>query len=304
MAAIYYLLMRYLSSLTRCYFKLRQLFFPDKQAQHFGRKKKAELTRFSRIQKKPDWVKKEIIRMKACMPEQGYRKLADNFNRRFANSKQMTVGKTYVGNIILKHQYEVQILQKNIKHRTPKAMPNNRVWGIDLTGKSDNQSKTHHLFGIIDHGSRACLCLSAVKDKSTLTLLRCLLDVIEEHGKPKVIRTDNERCFTSKLLSIAFWLLGIKHQRIDKGCPWMNGRIERFFGTLKEKLNQWEVDSSQQLNGALLQFRFWYNHVRPHQHLQGRTPAEVWQGQNIYTQTIKETDIFETWDGLLKPEFK
>ena len=79
----------------------------------------------------------------------------------------------------------------------------------------------------------------------------------------------------------------------------MNGRIERFFGTLKEKLQHWEVDSLEQLNGALGQFRFWYNHVRPHQNLDGRTPAEVWAGEDIYTAKLKQELWFEAWDGLL-----
>ena len=79
----------------------------------------------------------------------------------------------------------------------------------------------------------------------------------------------------------------------------MNGRIERFFGTLKEKLNHWEVDNQEQLNNALGQFQFWYNHVRPHQHLDGRTPAEVWQGKDIYTHRVKKEYWFEAWEGLL-----
>jgi len=81
--------------------------------------------------------------------------------------------------------------------------------------------------------------------------------------------------------------------------PWQNGRIERFFGTLKEKLNQWQVGNPQQLSGALVQFRFWYNHVRPHQNLDGRTPAEVWRGADIYAKGHKHEYWFEAWDGLL-----
>ncbi|NIP27488.1 MAG: DDE-type integrase/transposase/recombinase, partial [Phycisphaerae bacterium] len=68
--------------------------------------------------------------------------------------------------------------------------------------------------------------------------LRHLLDAIERYGKPKFLRTDNETVFTSRLFRFGLWLLGIKHQRTDKGCPWMNGRVERFFGTLKQKLSQ------------------------------------------------------------------
>jgi len=276
--------------------------FPSKQFKSacYGKRKAPEPPHtFHLHPKKPNWVPKELIRMKSFMPDIGCRKLAESFNRRYAKSKKMTVGKTYVSNIIKKHQYEIQILRKNSKHRIPRPFPLNVVWGIDLTGKTDTQNKLHNILGIIDHGSRRVLYLKGLKNKASITLLRYLLDTIEHYGKPKIIRTDNEAVFTSKLFSLSLWLLGIKHQKIDKGCPWQNGRVERFFGTLKQKLNQWDVDSLQQLGGALTQFRFWYNHVRPHQHLDGRTPAEVWQRKDIYSTKIKKEYFFEAWDGLL-----
>lgn len=236
--------------------------------------------------------------MKALMPMHCCRKLADTFNRRFAH-KDVSVGKTFVNDTIRKHHYEIQVLRKKLKHRKPKPMPLNRVWGMDLTGKMDTAGDTHYILGLVEHGSRANLCLQGLKDKASITLLRHLFDVIERYGKPTFLRTDNEAVFTSRLFRFGLWLLGIKHQRTDKGCPWMNGRIERFFGTLKEKLSQWEVDSLEQLNAALVPFRFWYNHVRSHQHLDGRTPAEVWAGNDVFVTKPKRATWFEAWDGLL-----
>ena len=266
----------------------------------FGRRKVTPPDKlFCRFAKKPDWVKQEIIRMKALMPALGCRKLADSFNRRFNSSKQMTVGKTYVSNVIQKHEYDIQIIRKKLKHRKPKHLSKNLIWGMDLTGKMDRNGKLHNIFGIVDHGSRANLCLVGLKDKASITLLRHLLDAIERYGRPKIIRTDNESCFTSRLFILGLWILNIKQQKIDKACPWQNGRIERYFGTLKEQLNQWVVNNREQLNGSLVLFQFWYNHVRPHQHLNGRTPAEIWQGSDVYTQNIKKEYWFEAWDGLL-----
>ena len=34
------------------------------------------------------------------------------------------------------------------------------------------------------------------------------------------------------------WALGIRHQRTEPHCPWQNGRVERFFGTLKASLDR------------------------------------------------------------------
>jgi transposase InsO family protein len=119
-------------------------------------------------------------------------------------------------------------------------------------------------------------------------------------GRTRLIRTDNESVFTSKTFRLAIFLLGIGHQRTDPHCPWQNGRVERFFGTLKRSLDRLAVDSLEGLNGALREFRFFYNHVRPHQNLGGGAPAEAWAGIDPYTSRIKDEYWFEAWCGLLQ----
>ena len=233
------------------------------------------------------------------MPNDGHRKIAFAFNRLHSQKRQMTVGRSFVGYTIRNHQYEIQVLRRKMKHRKPKPIPKNLVWGMDLTGKTDREGTQHQIFGIIEHQSRACLSLSAIIDKSTITLLRVVLDMIEIYQKPKSIRTDNEAVFTSRLFISALWLLRIKHQRTEVACPWMNGRIERLFGTLKEKLNFWEVDSFVSLSRSLHLFRFYYNYVRPHQHLDGLTPAEVWQGKIDFKRRSEKVYWFDGWEGLL-----
>ncbi|WP_137940233.1 integrase core domain-containing protein, partial [Chitinivorax sp. B] len=98
---------------------------------------------------------------------------------------------------------------------------------------------------------------------------------IGRFGRPSVIRTDNEAIFTGRLMHNFLQRASIHHQRIPPGQPWCNGRVERFFGTLKAKLDHWAVPSLAGLNTSLAIFADWYHHARPHQHLHGRTPAEV-----------------------------
>lgn len=69
--------------------------FPSKFSQRLGRRKSSgDKKIFYHRQPKPAWVRKEIIRLKALMPEAGCRRIAYAFNRRFAQSKLMTVSKT------------------------------------------------------------------------------------------------------------------------------------------------------------------------------------------------------------------
>jgi len=254
-----------------------------------------------RTQPKPAWVRREIIRLKALLSHAGTcRVIADIFNRRFAAKRKTTVGKTFVAEVIRKHHYDIFLAARAIKRAKPRPVPHNLIWGVDLTGKTDLGQTTHSVLAILEHASRAVLGLEALQNKSSWTLILKLTEVIQRYGKPRIIRTDNESIFTSKIFHLALFLLGIRHQRIDLHCPWQNGRVERFFGTLKEKLDRLLVESLPGLNAALGEFRFFYNHVRPHQNLGGRTPAEAWIGVDPYATRIKDEYWFEAWDGLLK----
>ena len=125
-----------------------------------------------------------------------------------------------------------------------------------------------------------------------------LLDAIERFGLSKQIRTDNESCFISRLFRSALRILGIEHQRIERCAPWQNGRIERFFGTLKPLIRRYlSTGLSGDMKTSLSDFRRWYNHARPHQHLGGRTPAEIWDGMRRSSRD--ELVYFSAWEGLL-----
>ncbi|MFZ3019855.1 MAG: integrase core domain-containing protein [Gallionella sp.] len=157
----------------------------------------------------------------------------------------------------------------------------------------DAKGKLHPLLGILDHGSRTLLHLQALHDKNSHSLIACITEIIRTYGKPKIICTDNEAIFTSHVFRRGLKLLGIRHQLTTPGCPWQNGRIERLFGTLKHKLDQWQVPNLAQLNCDLDVFRYWYNHIRPHQNLDGRTPAEAWGGISPYSKPVKQEQFLK-----------
>ena len=57
--------------------------------------------------------------------------------------------------------------------------------------------------------------------------------------------------------------------------------VERFIGTVKRGLKEEPLTSDKDFEAKLTSIRLWYNHDRPHDHLQGRTPAEVWAGIDV-----------------------
>ncbi len=215
----------------------------------------------------------------------------------------MTVGKSYVANLLSRHACEVMRVRRDLRKRRYKASRPHAVWGVDGTGKTDEANDLHFLLGIVDHGTRYCLTLRALKDKASITMLLALLDAIERYGAPKAIRTDNEAIFQSRLFRAGLRFFGIRHPTSGRHCPWQNGRIKLFFHTLKAKLDCWAVTDATALSASLAIFVGWYNHGRPHQHLQNRTPAEVWQGIDVYKRCPKRRLWFEAWDGLLQGEY-
>ena len=233
-------------------------------------------------QPKPKWVRDEVIRLKALMPEAGCRTIAHTFNRRWKSCRQMTVSKTYVADTCRRHQYLIYEARRKLKHRIPRPIPRNRVWGCDLLTKTDRQGQPHLALAILDHASRACLRLQRLPDKSSLTVIRELIEAVKHYGRPQYLRTDNEAVLVSRWFRFGLWILGIQQQRIQPGCPWQNGRVERFIGTVKRDLRQEVLISREDLEDKLTTIRQWYNHDRPHDHLQGRTPAEVWAGIDVF----------------------
>ena len=216
------------------------------------------------------------------MPEAGCRTIAHHFNRRWKSRREMTVSKTYVADMCRRHQYLILMAHRKLKHRVPRPMPRNRVWACDLLAKADRQGQPHLALAILDHASRACLALQPLSDKSSWMLLRELVQAVKRYGRPTFVRTDNEAVLVSKRFRFGLWLLGIRQQRIEPGYPWQNGRVERFIGTVKRELATEPIMHSEHFTRSLGEIRTWYNHDRPHDHLQGRTPAEVWAGIDVF----------------------
>ncbi len=259
----------------------------------------AEVSPGHRFQKpKPAWVRAELLRLKAWHPHLGCRKLADTFNH-LHRKRGETVSKSFVASVLRGREEEILRLRRKLRARKPRPLPKNLVWALDLTFVPDS-SAPRAVLGVIDHGSRFCLALTEMRTRTSVAVLLVLLDLVEKAGRPRAVRTDNEALFTSRLFRVVLFVLGISHQHSAPFSPWQNGRIERLFGTLKEHWRPWlrEKEQSGDLKEDLVTFRAWYNFARPHQHLDGRTPAMAWCGTKSEALRARPR-YFSTWGGRL-----
>ena len=95
------------------------------------------------------------------------------------------------------------------------------------------------------------------------------------------MRSDNGPPFASiglgGLSQLAVWWirLGIRPERIPPGHPEQNGRHERLHRTLKQATASPPRRTRRGQQRAFEQFRWDYNHDRPHEALAMRTPCAM-----------------------------
>ena len=102
-----------------------------------------------------------------------------------------------------------------------------------------------------------------------------LLQLVAAHGAPAYLRSDNGSEFAAVVVQAWLAQRQIQTLYIDAGCPWQNGKDERFNGTVRDEcLNMQVFVSVAEARGRLEAFRHYDNNERPHRWLGYQTPPE------------------------------
>jgi putative transposase len=105
-------------------------------------------------------------------------------------------------------------------------------------------------------------------------VVRVLGQLVELHGVPVAIKSDNGAEFTAK--KVQDWIEGhgIGAKFIEPGSPWQNGHCESFNGVFRDGcLNRWLFESLREAREASESWLREYNEERPHGSLGGLTPS-------------------------------
>ncbi len=159
----------------------------------------------------------------------------------------------------------------------------NEVWSADYKGKFLMGNKIYcHPLTIADSKSRF-LFTAKGHYKETLKAVKAeFTKVFRTYGIPKQIHTDNGSPFGSvraiqRYTQLSYWFieLGITPVFSDPAHPEQNGRHERMHRDLKAacaKPSAYDLKAQQR---RLNHFVKEYNHIRPHEALDMKTPADV-----------------------------
>ena len=125
----------------------------------------------------------------------------------------------------------------------PATRPNH-VWSYDFMSGRTRDGRPIRILNVVDEYTRVALGSRVARSIGARDVIVELDRLFDQHGKPKVLRSDNGREFIAD--NLGEWLAdqGVETAFIAKGSPQQNAFVERFNGTMRDEvLNGEEFDS-------------------------------------------------------------
>jgi len=226
----------------------------------------------------------EIHRLSERFPRFGYRKIFDRLQ--MAGRR---VGRERVR--LLRRREGLRVPRKSPKRRRrglsttdpTRALYPNHVWSYDFVADQTIDGRTLRFLTVIDEYTRQALWIECARHLTSVDAVRVLDQLVELHGKPGVVKSDNGPEFVAK--KVQGWIEDrqISIRFIEPGSPWQNGHNESFNGVFRDGcLNRWLFESVREAREATEHWLQEYNEERPHGSLGGRPPVlffEQWEEQ-------------------------
>lgn len=173
----------------------------------------------------------------------------------------------------------------NLRRKHKRRLPNresipmlipgkpNEMWSMDFVHDSLYDGRRIRIFNVIEDFNRQALLMEADTSMNSKRMTVLLDQLIEKHGKPVAIRTDNGPEFIGHIFLDWCHRRRIQHQFIQPGKPVQNCFIERFNGSYrKEILDAYVFYSLSELKSITTAWMSEYNSYRPHESLNNLTP--------------------------------
>lgn len=156
----------------------------------------------------------------------------------------------------------------------------NQVWAADITYVPMERGFLY-LVAIVDWRSRYVLSWRVSNTLDTGFCLEALEDALAQYGRPEIFNTDQGSQFTSEAWTERLTAAGIRISMDGRGRFLDNIFVERLWRSVKyEHLYITRHESLSQLKAGLADYFTQYNHVRLHQALGYKTPAQAYFQQD------------------------
>ena len=151
----------------------------------------------------------------------------------------------------------------------------NQVWSTDITYVRVGRGFAY-LTAVIDWYSRKVLAWRLSNTMDTAFCVEALQEALATHGRPEIFNTDQGGQFTSEAFTSVLKAREVRISMDGKGRALDNIFVERLWRSVKyEEVYLKQYQSMREARAGLAAYFRFYNHQRPHQALENRTPAEV-----------------------------
>jgi transposase InsO family protein len=162
----------------------------------------------------------------------------------------------------------------------------NEMWQADITHWSLAGGQDTEILNVIDDHSRLFLASRAYARAKAADVAEAFRSAVALHGAPASLLCDNGAVFTARprggkvLLQLEMERLGVAAKNSRPYHPQTCGKVERLHQTLKRYLaKQPQAKTLSELQGQLDAFVHYYNAIRPHRALGGRTPLQAYSAR-------------------------
>ena len=251
----------------------------------------------------PAAVKERIVAMKRAEPHDGTHRISDLLKRMFF----MKASHETVRRVLHKEA----LLPPTVK---PKAKAKRAVSNVALDDEGGSYVKGPHLMwqsdisvitwrkqsiyliGFIDDFSRFITGLGLYMTQKADNVLEVLRRAATEYKAPAEMLTDNGRQYTSWRGKVQFEKemvrMQIRHIRSQPHHPQTQGKIERFWKTIKEEFfSRTLFDGFEDMQNRTKLWIQYYNFKRPHQGIGGLCPADRFYEVSHDVRQVVESGI-------------
>lgn len=228
-----------------------------------------------------------ILELREAHPRRGPKKLFVQLQRKYGAATPSIATIARVLRRFGKVRQRSKFRRLSIVERAPSFVPSacNELWTVDFKGwwRTQDGARCEPLT-VRDAFSRYVLALKVLSSTSLEAAKAVFVDLFRRFGVPRCIQVDNGTPFINVkarggLTRLSAWwvALGIEVIRSRPGCPQDNGAHERMHRDIREDLQEVPAGSRASQQRACDRWKQDFNHVRPHEALRGKTPAELYQ---------------------------
>ena len=218
-------------------------------------------------------IRSRLCELASRYPRYGYLLLW-----RLLRAEGLVVNKKRVYRIYKEERLQVPKRKRNklIRTRQRQALPAqvNERWSMDFVSDRLSNGRAFRILNVMDDCSRELIGQYIGFSIGSRQVISLLEQLIAERCRPQGIVCDNGPEFTSKKMH--FWSQdsGVERHFIQPGKPTQNAFVESLNGKFRENcLSQHLFRSLEQACHIIEQWRYHYNHERPHSSLDYMTPA-------------------------------